>query len=83
LGALAAVTDRVRLGALVTPVTFRAPALLAKTVTTLDVLSGGRALLGIGAGWIDDEHHAYSQAATTASLARSTSHRRPRAGYRS
>lgn len=59
LGALAAVTDRVQLGALVTPVTFRAPALLAKTVATLDVLSGGRAVLGIGAGWIAGEHHAY------------------------
>ncbi len=59
LGALAAVTDRARLGALVTPVTFRAPALIAKTITTLDVLSRGRAVLGIGAGWVADEHHAY------------------------
>jgi alkanesulfonate monooxygenase SsuD/methylene tetrahydromethanopterin reductase-like flavin-dependent oxidoreductase (luciferase family) len=50
LGALAARTQRVRLGAMVTSVTYRNPALLAKMVTTLDVLSGGRAVLGIGAG---------------------------------
>jgi alkanesulfonate monooxygenase SsuD/methylene tetrahydromethanopterin reductase-like flavin-dependent oxidoreductase (luciferase family) len=44
---------------LVSPVTFRNPALLAKTVTTLDVISGGRAVLGLGAGWIAAEHAAY------------------------
>jgi F420-dependent oxidoreductase-like protein len=55
LGYLAAVTSRVRLGTLVTGVTFRPPALLVKAVTTLDVLSGGRALLGIGAGYQADE----------------------------
>jgi len=56
LGALAARTTRVRLGALVTGVTYRNPALLAKIVTTLDVISAGRAMLGIGAAWYDVEH---------------------------
>jgi F420-dependent oxidoreductase-like protein len=51
LGHLSAMTARIRLGALVSPVTFRAPALLIKAVTTLDVLSGGRAWLGLGAGY--------------------------------
>jgi F420-dependent oxidoreductase-like protein len=51
LGFLAAQTGRVRLGTMVTGVTFRPPALLIKAVTTLDVLSGGRAWLGIGAGY--------------------------------
>src|SRR5580658_1091230 len=55
-GALAARSSRVRLGALVTGVTYRNPALLAKIVTTLDVISGGRAILGIGAAWHDTEH---------------------------
>lgn len=59
LGFLAARTSRVRLGLLVTGVTYRNPALLAKTVTTLDVLSGGRAMLGIGAAWYEREHRAY------------------------
>ena len=56
LGYLAAVTERLRLSLLVTGVTYRHPGLLAKTVTTLDVLSGGRAMLGIGAAWYDREH---------------------------
>ena len=55
LGYLAAVSERVRLGAMVSPVTFREPALLVKAVTTLDVLSGGRAWLGTGAGYQQDE----------------------------
>jgi F420-dependent oxidoreductase-like protein len=59
LGALSQRTSRVRLGALVTGVTYRNPALLAKTITTLDLLSGGRALLGIGAAWNADEHRGY------------------------
>ena len=59
LGALAARTSRVRLGTLVTGVTYRNPALLAKTVTTLDVVSGGRAILGIGAAWNESEHRGY------------------------
>ncbi|MBV8559493.1 MAG: LLM class F420-dependent oxidoreductase [Acidimicrobiia bacterium] len=56
LGALAARTERVTLGTLVTGVTYRNPALLAKEVTTLDVISSGRAVLGIGAAWYDVEH---------------------------
>ena len=57
LSYLAAVTERVQLGTLVTGVTYRHPGVLVKTVTTLDVLSGGRAYLGIGAAWFDREHH--------------------------
>ncbi|WP_435209012.1 LLM class F420-dependent oxidoreductase [Streptomyces sp. bgisy034] len=56
LGFLAGHTSTVRLGALVTGVTYRHPGLLAKIATTLDVLSGGRATLGIGAAWYDREH---------------------------
>jgi F420-dependent oxidoreductase-like protein len=56
LGALAARTSRARLGTLVTGVTYREPALLAKAVTALDVISAGRALLGIGAAWFELEH---------------------------
>ncbi|MDO0909795.1 LLM class F420-dependent oxidoreductase [Streptomyces sp. DT2A-34] len=56
LGFLAAHTSTVRLGALVTGVTYRHPGLLAKIATTLDVLSGGRATLGIGAAWYGREH---------------------------
>jgi F420-dependent oxidoreductase-like protein len=59
LGAIAARTSRVRLATLVTGNTYRNPALLAKIVTTLDVISGGRALLGIGAGWYEPEHVGY------------------------
>ena len=59
LGALAVRTTSARLLALVSPVTLRNPALLAKSVTTLDVISGGRAVLGIGAGWDATEHAAY------------------------
>jgi F420-dependent oxidoreductase-like protein len=59
LGALAARTERVRLGTLVTGVTYRNPALLAKMVTTLDVISKGRAILGIGAAWYEEEHDGY------------------------
>jgi F420-dependent oxidoreductase-like protein len=55
LGFLAASSERVRLGTMVTGVTFRPPALLVKAVTTLDVLTGGRAWLGIGAGYHGDE----------------------------
>ncbi|MBC2908079.1 LLM class F420-dependent oxidoreductase [Streptomyces cupreus] len=56
LGYLAGHTSTVRLGALVTGVTYRHPGLLAKIATSLDVLSGGRATLGIGAAWYDREH---------------------------
>jgi F420-dependent oxidoreductase-like protein len=58
LGFLAAQTGRVRLGTMVTGVTFRPPALLVKAVTTLDVLSGGRAWLGLGAGYHSEEAEA-------------------------
>src|SRR4051812_47737388 len=58
LSALAARTSKVRLGTLVTGVTYREPALLAKVVTALDVISGGRALLGVGAAWFEEEHDA-------------------------
>ena len=56
LSALATATSRVQLSALVTGNTYRNPTLLAKAVTTLDVVSGGRAVLGIGAGWYELEH---------------------------
>jgi len=56
LNFVAAKTERLRLGLLVTGVTYRYPGLLAKIVTTLDVLSGGRAFLGIGAAWYEREH---------------------------
>jgi F420-dependent oxidoreductase-like protein len=56
LGALAACTSNLRLGTLVSPVTFREPALLAKAVATVDHVSGGRVELGMGAGWWKEEH---------------------------
>ncbi|MBU2697312.1 LLM class F420-dependent oxidoreductase [Pimelobacter sp. 30-1] len=56
LGYVAALTERIDLGLFVTGVTYRHPGLLAKVVTTLDVLSHGRAWLGIGAAWYDREH---------------------------
>jgi F420-dependent oxidoreductase-like protein len=56
LGFLAGQTETMRLGLLVTGVTYRHPGLLAKIVTTLDVLSGGRAMLGLGAAWYEREH---------------------------
>jgi F420-dependent oxidoreductase-like protein len=59
LGGLAASTERVNLSTLVAGNTYRNPALLAKMVTTLDVVSGGRALAGIGAGWFEPEHKGY------------------------
>lgn len=58
LGFAAGKTERLRFRTLVTGVTYRHPGLLAKTVTTLDVLSGGRAELGIGAAWYEREHRA-------------------------
>jgi F420-dependent oxidoreductase-like protein len=59
LAALAAVTSTARLGVLVSACGFRNPALLAKMVTTIDIISGGRAVLGIGAGWHEEECRAY------------------------
>ncbi|RDH79077.1 LLM class F420-dependent oxidoreductase [Mycolicibacterium moriokaense] len=56
LGALSTATERVQLGTLVTGNTYRNPTLLAKAITTLDVTSGGRAILGIGTGWFELEH---------------------------
>ena len=59
LAALAARTERIRLGTLVSPVTFRHPSVLAKSVATIDHVSGGRVELGLGAGWNEGEHAAY------------------------
>ncbi len=59
IAALGALTERIRLGTLVSPVTFRHPSLLAKAVATADHVSGGRVELGIGAGWNVREHEAY------------------------
>src|SRR5919205_3885024 len=59
LAGLAARTSRVSVGLLVGGVMYRNPALLAKITTTLDIISGGRAILGLGAAWFEDEHNAY------------------------
>ncbi|MFM2070608.1 MAG: hypothetical protein RLZZ623_871 [Actinomycetota bacterium] len=59
LSAIAARTSKVRLGTMVGGMTYRNPAFLAKTVTGLDVISGGRAIWGIGAGWFEQEHAAF------------------------
>jgi F420-dependent oxidoreductase-like protein len=59
LAALAARTSRIRLGTLVSPATFRHPSVLAKSVVTVDHVSGGRVELGLGAGWHEGEHRAY------------------------
>lgn len=56
LGMLSGLDTRLRLGTLVTPVTFRPPGITAKAAATLDVLSGGRAFVGVGAGWWEREH---------------------------
>ena len=57
---LAAKTQKVKLGTIVTPIPFRPPAMLAKMVSTMDVLSSGRAILGVGAGWSQTEFEGYS-----------------------
>jgi F420-dependent oxidoreductase-like protein len=59
LSAVAAVTSRVELGTLVTPVGFRNPAMLAKVVATLDQISGGRVIVGLGSGWFEQEFRGY------------------------
>jgi alkanesulfonate monooxygenase SsuD/methylene tetrahydromethanopterin reductase-like flavin-dependent oxidoreductase (luciferase family) len=59
LAAMATVTSRARIGLLVSPVTFRHPAVLAKMAVTVDHLSGGRLDFGLGAAWHQDEHEAY------------------------
>lgn len=59
LAYLAAATERIQLGMLVTGVTYRYPAILVKQASTLDVLSGGRSWFGVGAAWNEREHHAF------------------------
>jgi F420-dependent oxidoreductase-like protein len=59
LAALGAVTERIRLGTMVSPASFRHPSVLAKAVVTADHVSGGRVELGMGAGWNEAEHAAY------------------------
>ncbi|MDT7793531.1 MAG: hypothetical protein QOD59_2967, partial [Mycobacterium sp.] len=59
LAGLAAVTTKLRLGTMVSPVTFRRVSVLAKLVTSVDHISNGRVELGIGAGWFESEHEAY------------------------
>ena len=59
LGLVAGLDTRLRLGTLVTPVTFRPAGITAKAAATLDALTGGRAFVGVGAGWWDREHAAY------------------------
>jgi alkanesulfonate monooxygenase SsuD/methylene tetrahydromethanopterin reductase-like flavin-dependent oxidoreductase (luciferase family) len=59
LAGLAAITDTIRLGTMVSPVTFRRVSVLAKLVTTVDHISNGRVELGLGAGWFEAEHEAY------------------------
>jgi len=59
LAALAAVTSRVEIGSLVTPTSFRNPAIFAKQVDTVEEISGGRVILGLGAGWLNEEYKAF------------------------
>ncbi len=59
LAGLSALTARIRLGTLVSPATFRHPSVLAKMAVTADHISGGRVELGLGAGWLEEEHRAY------------------------
>ncbi len=59
LAGIARETERIKLGVLVTPVTFRHPAVIAKTAATIDQMSGGRFELGIGTGWMQSEHDAF------------------------
>jgi len=59
LAALAAVTERVELGPLVASTSFHAPAMLAKQAATVDAISGGRLILGLGAGWNEREYRAF------------------------
>jgi alkanesulfonate monooxygenase SsuD/methylene tetrahydromethanopterin reductase-like flavin-dependent oxidoreductase (luciferase family) len=59
LGAVAPLTSRIRLGAMVSPITSRFPSMLARAMASVDVISGGRAVLGVGAGWSAEEHQAF------------------------
>ena len=61
LAYLAAKTESIRLGTIVTPIPFRPPSILAKMLSTLDILSNGRVILGVGAGWSQDEFEGYSE----------------------
>jgi alkanesulfonate monooxygenase SsuD/methylene tetrahydromethanopterin reductase-like flavin-dependent oxidoreductase (luciferase family) len=61
LAGLAALTDRIKLGTLVSPVTFRHASVLSKSVVTVDHISGGRVELGMGAGWLEAEHRSMGQ----------------------
>ena len=58
---LAARTEKIRLGTVVTPIPFRPPGMLAKELSTLDILSNGRVVLGVGAGWSQTEFEGYSK----------------------
>ena len=78
LPALAATTERVRLGSLVSPTTVHHPALLANRISTVDHISNGRAVLGLGAGWQINEHQAYGIELADRSSASSASTRRSR-----
>ena len=59
LAGLAAITEKLRLGTMVSPATFRHPSVFAKSIVTIDQISGGRVEPGLGAGWWDREHEAY------------------------
>src|SRR3954452_21934924 len=59
LAGLAARTERIRLGTMVSPATFRHPSVLGRAATTVDHISGGRAELGLGAGWYEAEHRTH------------------------
>lgn len=61
LSHLAAITSKMKLGTVVTPIPFRPPGMLAKIISTMDILSSGRIILGVGAGWCQSEFEAYSQ----------------------
>ena len=59
LAGLATITDRIRLGTMVSPATFRHPSVLARMAVTVDHISGGRVEVGMGSGWYEREHHAH------------------------
>src|SRR5713226_8116312 len=67
---LAAKTQKIKLGTIVTPIPFRPPAMLAKMVATMDVLSSGRSVLGVGAGWSQTEFEAYRRCGDRKTTAR-------------
>ncbi len=61
LSHIASKTERIKVGSLVTPIPFRPPAMLAKMISTIDILSNGRVILGVGAGWSQTEFEGYSE----------------------